>query len=34
MIHLDPLIYAPGQYYKITESIGKVGYSKKIKLSE
>lgn len=34
MIHLDPLIYAPGQYYKITESIGKVGYSKKIEPSE
>lgn len=30
MINVDPLIYSPGQYYRITESIGTVGYSKKI----
>ncbi len=29
MINLKPLIYAPGQYYKITEKIGTVGFSKK-----
>lgn len=34
MIKVDPLIYSPGQYYRITESIGTVGFSKKIKLNE
>ncbi|MTI48934.1 flavin reductase family protein [Sporosalibacterium faouarense] len=29
MTTVDPLIYAPGQYYKIKEGIGAVGYSKK-----
>jgi flavin reductase (DIM6/NTAB) family NADH-FMN oxidoreductase RutF len=31
LTNLNPLIYAPGQYYKVSESIGTVGYSKKIK---
>lgn len=29
LINLDPLIYAPGHYYKVSGSIGTVGYSKK-----
>lgn len=29
MSTLDPLIYAPGQYYKVGTEIGSVGYSKK-----
>ncbi|MBS7528272.1 MAG: hypothetical protein PWP51_1586 [Clostridiales bacterium] len=29
MYDLDPLIYAPGKYYNISESIGNVGFSKK-----
>ncbi|WP_425449107.1 flavin reductase family protein [Dethiothermospora halolimnae] len=28
MKDIDPLIYAPGNYYKIGESIGQVGFSK------
>lgn len=28
MAKVNPLIYSPGQYYGITESIGTVGYSK------
>lgn len=29
MTSIDPLIYAPGKYYKLSQSIGSVGYSKK-----
>lgn len=29
MISIDPLIYAPGKYYRLSSSIGSVGYSKK-----
>lgn len=29
MVSVDPLIYAPGQYYKVAAGIGSVGYSKK-----
>ncbi|MCQ4925293.1 flavin reductase family protein [Tissierella carlieri] len=29
LISIDPLIYAPGQYYKLSSSIGSVGYSKR-----
>lgn len=28
MMDIDPLIYAPGNYYKLSESIGRVGFSK------
>ncbi|MBE6011441.1 MAG: flavin reductase family protein [Lachnospiraceae bacterium] len=28
MISMDPLIYAPGQYYNLSSSVGSVGYSK------
>lgn len=34
MLKVDPLIYAPGQYYRITESIGTVGFSKKVRQNE
>jgi flavin reductase (DIM6/NTAB) family NADH-FMN oxidoreductase RutF len=34
LTNLDPLIYAPGQYYRISGSIGNVGYSKNIVLSK
>ncbi|MDF2884089.1 MAG: hypothetical protein K0R54_4655 [Clostridiaceae bacterium] len=27
LVSIDPLIYAPGHYYKIESSIGSVGYS-------
>ncbi len=29
LVKVDPLIYAPGQYYKIDSAIGSVGYSTK-----
>ena len=29
MLSVDPLIYAPGHYYRLSPSIGSVGYSKK-----
>ncbi|MBL4937858.1 flavin reductase family protein [Clostridium sp. YIM B02515] len=28
MSDIDPLIYAPGNYYKVSENIGQVGFSK------
>jgi len=34
MTTVDPLIYAPGKYYKIAASIGSVGDSKKIQLKD
>ncbi len=29
MLSVDPLIYAPGHYYRLSSNIGSVGYSKK-----
>lgn len=29
MLSLDPLIYAPGHYYRLSSKVGEVGYSKK-----
>jgi flavin reductase (DIM6/NTAB) family NADH-FMN oxidoreductase RutF len=29
MVQLDPLIYAPGQYYNLSKGIGTVGFTKK-----
>lgn len=29
LVNLDPLIYSPGNYYRISKKIGTVGYSKK-----
>lgn len=28
LLSIDPLIYSPGQYYKLSSSVGTVGYSK------